>query len=195
MSKISTAQNVLLPREWSKRSLPLGVEFTFHAAKAPGARGGLALGVTIVALCAYWAWLFIKNWFIDGVEILAGGMVLFLVILGGAAFGLYCIRRVFSRTSYLLASDALTVSRRGLIKSNSEKYLKSELAGIHLLFTPPQEAALDGSWRVVLDIKSLSGGENRTLVLEGYGESEAKILSAEFSRWTGLAVRGENTTV
>jgi hypothetical protein len=182
-----------LPPEWSAATTPFGKEFTFHAGMAKAARPAFVIGVVIIALCLYWDWLFIENWVFDKAEILPAGVVLFLVILGGAAFGVYCIRRVFSSTKYLLGSDSFTVTKKAFSKESVEKFQKAQITGINLLYTPPKEAPLEGTWAVVLDIRDLQGGKARSLALEGYGEKETKIISDALSTWTGIRVIGANT--
>ncbi len=182
-----------LPREWIEEQLPLGTIFTFHAARAPGARGGLILGLVVLALCIYWDWLFIENWFIDGAEILLAGVALFVVILGGAAFGIYCLLRVFSRTSYLLGGDSLTVTEKSLLKNTSKKYLKQQIQSINLIRTPSRDPALPDTCTLTLDMCDLHGGKVPSLVLEGSGEVEAKYLSQRLSSWCGAKVTTYNS--
>jgi hypothetical protein len=181
-----------LPKGWTVSNPPEGKTFTFTASKAPGAIAALAIGITIIALSLYWDVSMLKEWIFDGYEVLIGGLVLFVLALGALWFGFYCLSRYFGSTRYVLAKDDFHILNSTVTTKNRQKMPKAALTAIALLFTPSKEQALKDMWSVVLTFTE--GLRTRTIPLEGYDETIAKILSGEISTWSGVKVHKENTS-
>jgi hypothetical protein len=145
----------------------------------------------LVAICGYGAAVFLLGW-LGGEEILIGGVVLFVLLMGGLIAGLYLISAMFRTTTYLLGAESLSITTaQPVIGESTEQIQRSTIREIVRLYSPPEEGSRRDTWRTLLAVRDSTGQENGTIALEGDLEDESVWLAPLIAQWAKVQVRVE----
>ena len=178
-------------RNWS---LPRGnlSELVFRIREGRALAASWLFAGGILLFFGYGVLSFLRGWVIDHEEVLAGGVVLFFLMLGGLAGGIYLIGRITAETHYLFSTDELRVNTLFLGRSTEQIIERGQVTELVKAYTPPKAAGDSGIYSTLV-IYQTSCGRQKTLALEGWQEDEQQWLSALLSAWAKLPCRSENT--
>lgn len=156
---------------------------------------GLGLGGALLGLFGWGVWGFLKNWFVDGAEILPGGVVLFLVFLAGLWSGLYVLDRlIFASTSYELSADSLVIRENTLFRRKRDIISKAGIRKILVNYLPPgadSSISNPGTYTTLIEHERTDGKANgvTNFAMEGWTEREANWLAPQLASWAGVKYR------
>jgi hypothetical protein len=185
-----TATTSKEPQNWTKRLSPAGPELVFAIRGGKGYYLTWAIGVGCLAAFGYGALYVLQGWLSDPLGNLLGGGFFFLIMAAGVAFGLYVVFRLLGSTTYLLAPDAMRVTSGFLRPRVKFEVERSHIRGVEQNYTPPKEAAVDGTWKVLLSYADLKG-KTREFSFEGWTAEEARWLAPIVSEWANVRFKSE----
>ena len=178
------------PRYWTRRISPAGPELVFAVRGGKGYYLVWALGLGCLAVFGYGAWYILEGWLIDPSGIMVGGVFFLVIMLGGMAFGLYTVSRLLGSTIYLLAPDRMRVTS-GFPRSRvTFEVERARIRGILQNYTPPKDAGLDGTWRILLSYADPKG-KTRDFSFEGWTAEEAHWLAPIVSEWANVPLKSD----
>ena len=157
-------------------------------------RLGLGLmGGALLMFFGYWVIACLQSWFVGGEEVLVGGVVIFGVMLAGAAFGVYVLGRLGASTRYLFEPERLRAEHSFLGKEKVQEVERARVKEVIKAYTPPKQAGLDGVYATLLLYEGRFG-KTQTLAFEGSSQAEQEWLSGLVSAWAKVSCHNENTT-
>lgn len=179
---------------WQERDTPMGRELCYIPRGGKGFILSFLFSAAVLALSLYGAFIFLSGWFLDHEEILAGGVVLFLIACGGVFLGVHFFAHLFRSTSYTLGHAQLRVMTQKLGKSTEILIDKAGIKEVLQLYTPPtsNQPASSPGWSTCLVYHDMTG-QRKEFFLEGMSEEESNHLVDTFSKWADVAHRKENT--
>lgn len=149
----------------------------------------------VLTLSLYGVFVFLKGWFVEHEEILAGGVVLFLIACGGVYLGVHFLRHLFRRVVYTLGHGQLKATTVKWGSSQAKNIEKALIKEVIRLYTPPGKSAPSnspGQWSTCLVYNDMSGSR-KEFFLEGMDKEESDYLVSLLSQWAGVKCRTENT--
>jgi hypothetical protein len=180
---------------WQESQTPLGKEVSYLPRRGSGFILALFFSDIVLTLSLYGAFVFLKGWFMDHEDILAGGVVLFMISCGVVYLGAHFLRHLFRRVVYTLGHGQLKATTVKWGSSQDKIVEKALIKEVIQLYTPPgpsSPARSQGSWRTCLVSHDMSGSR-KEFFLEGMDKEESDYLASLFSQWAGVKCRTENT--
>lgn len=179
-------------RHWRVSETPRGVELCYRPRDGEGFVPALVACLIFGAICIYGAAVFLRAWLLDGEEILVGGMVLFLLLVGGVYLAYCGVRHLYRTTTYILGGSSLRLTHSRWGRAAEEVIDRGFLRGIQQVHTPGEDRAQPDVWRTAITYGTPTGGEKR-LYFEGSTEEECRELSQLLADWAKLKIVKEST--
>lgn len=162
-------------------------------------RGGLkhglmtAFGVALVLWCLYAIGWLMRGWFGPGGEVLIGGILGIILLLGVMTAGVYVLDlMLYQTTSYRLDAEKLTVEKKSIFGCQTLTISKNRIVCIFQRYQPPGQsspAGHPGTW-VTFVQHDADAKKSSELVLTGLSTpAEARWFGPLFSKWAGVELK------
>jgi hypothetical protein len=166
-----------------------GTELTFAIRRGQYYIFTILVGVACLLFFGYWLVVFTKGWIIDREEILIGGVIFYLVMLGGFLFGVYTLDRMLHASSrYVLGENRFIASYNSLFKRSRTEIDRKLIVEVLRLYTPPKNPKLDGRYQIVVAYRQ-PNAQRGEFALEDYSEEAAAWAGPLIAQWADVKMK------
>jgi hypothetical protein len=179
------------PRYWTRGISGEGGEIISYAVRS-GRGYAFLLGLgTVFVLGGAWA----MYWLATGGELTIGGLVLILLLPGGAMlFGVYSLNiALWLRHDYLLGRHAFAARSYSLFGDKRLEIPRQAITGISQAYSPPSQGSATGTrgdWVTFVTYRKAETGKTDDYPIDGqHTPEEARWLGALLSGWAGVPLQ------
>lgn len=146
-------------------------------------------------LLVYGMFVFLRDWFWYKTEILPGGAVFFILLLGLFVFTLRNLSVLLRKSVYTLNNSYLEISEiRLFTQIKTSRIPKDRIFKILQLQTPARNTSGSDIWSTTV-VYTGDNDKTRQASLEGYDLNESEFLTKILSNWSNIKSERQNTTI